>query len=547
MEPEPLVRRAAERDLPAFVELTRRFQHFAFGSALALVGDFARAEDVVQEAFLAAWSALPSLEDPAAFPGWLRSIVRHHAVRVLRRRHPAALPLTAAEAVPSDHPPPDECLDRRQRAALALAAIAELPAALREPAALFYVHDCSHHDIAVFLGLSPTTVNNRLHAARAKLQERVLTMIAGTFRSHGLPDDFANRIGRLVAARGDVVEALFDPQSPPDLLTELVVSDEANRRGVTVQVIQRPGGGRVRGIAVAPAGAMPRGATVLDRQRFAETPITPAAFARAVALLAAPVAAVADTGRLRETGIKVIDVMCPVSAGGAVAIAGELGTGTTVVMAELVRRLSGGPDRLALFTIMPPWQEEQAPGFSHAGELRKEGFGEGTVGAVQTFFLRGEDGPWTAARLAGLAPADAVIHLSREIAEAKIYPCVDVLTSRSRLIEAKSVGDAHVMIAARARHALTLLRNQGLGAAAEPLLLERARKLQNFFTQSFHCAEPWTGRPGVSVGLEDTLRGCAEILDGRHDDVPLDAFYFIGGIEECRSASPSRRVPEASA
>ena len=96
MDHESLVRRAGSGDVRAFVELTGRFQHFAFGSALALVHDFQQAEDVVQDAFVAAWSALSTLDDPAAFPGWLRSIVRHHAFRVLRRKRTQALPLAAA-------------------------------------------------------------------------------------------------------------------------------------------------------------------------------------------------------------------------------------------------------------------------------------------------------------------------------------------------------------------------------------------------------------------------------------------------------------------
>src|ERR1700704_1171514 len=117
MDHEQLVRKAGGGDVKAFVELTRRFQNFAFGSALALVHDFQQAEDVVQEAFVAAWSALPSLVDPAAFPGWLRGIVRHQAFRVLRRKHLQALPLTEAETVPSEEPAPDHQLEQRQQAA----------------------------------------------------------------------------------------------------------------------------------------------------------------------------------------------------------------------------------------------------------------------------------------------------------------------------------------------------------------------------------------------------------------------------------------------
>src|ERR1700737_3857364 len=113
MDHERLVRRASEGDVGAFVDLTRRFQHFAFGSALALVRDFQQAEDIVQEAFVAAWTALPTLAEPAAFPGWLRGIVRRHAFRVLRRKQLHAVPLAEAENVPSDDPPAEHSLERR--------------------------------------------------------------------------------------------------------------------------------------------------------------------------------------------------------------------------------------------------------------------------------------------------------------------------------------------------------------------------------------------------------------------------------------------------
>src|SRR5579872_6374852 len=236
-----LVQEASKGDVSAFVALTRRFQHLAFGSALALVHDFQVAEDVTQDAFLAAWSALPGLSDPTAFPGWLRSIVRHHAYRVLRRRQPNLVPLTEATEFASQEPSADHVLDSHRQYKVALGALAELSPKLREPATLFYVHDCSHQDIAAFLSLSVTTVNNRLHAARTALKQRMLTMVENVLSSQGLPDDFANRIGHLVAARGSMMDAKFDPASLPDLLTELLVSDEANKRAVTVQVVQRPG------------------------------------------------------------------------------------------------------------------------------------------------------------------------------------------------------------------------------------------------------------------------------------------------------------------
>jgi RNA polymerase sigma factor (sigma-70 family) len=541
MDHESLVRRAADRDVRAFVELTRRFQHFAFGSALALVHDFQQAEDVVQDAFLAAWSALPTLEDPAAFPGWLRTIVRHQAFRLLRRKHLEALPLAAADDVPSDEPAADHRLEQRQQAAAALAAIAQLPDALREAATLFFVHQCSHQDIATFLNMSVTTVNNRLHAARSQLKRRMLAMVTDTLHAHALPDDFAKRIGRLIETRGHVVEALFDPASLPDLLGELAVSDEAQRRAVTVQVVQRPGGGIVRGVALSAVNSVPRGATVLSSGRPSATPVDLDDIGGIVAQLSGP-ERTSGTGKVLETGIKVIDVMCPLVAGGTVAIAGELRTGTLVVTEELVRRLSGGTDPASLF-VLAPLPPDYPPGASLADDLKREGYSEGTVGAVQTFFLRCDTEPWSKDRLSALAPLDTVVHVSRARVSAKIYPGVDVLTSRSRLLETKAVGNDHAAIAEAVRQALSMFwAPDGRSEAADKLMLERARKLQYFFAQPFFVAEPYTKRPGTTVSLAESLRICRGILDGQYDDLPTDAFYFGGDLAEIQ-ANIGRPLP----
>ena len=406
MDHEQLVRRASGGDVGAFVDLTRRFQHFAFGSALSLVRDFQQAEDVVQEAFVAAWKALPTLAEPAAFPGWLRGIVRHHAFRVLRRKQLHAVPLTEAEDLASDDPPADHILEARRQAAAALAAISELPDTLREPAALFFIHECSHQDIAAFLGLSAATVNNRLHAARSQLKQRMLTMVTNTLHSQALPDDFANRIGRLIDTRGDMVEALFDPSALPDLLTELTVSDEARKRSVTVQVMQRPGGGLVRGLATLAAADLPKGATVLSSRRRSSVPVDRVQLDRLVALLTAAATDGRQSSEIVETGIKVIDVMCPIRAGGSIALAGEYGAGTTVVMEEIVRRISKNAHPVTMFVLIPPpsevWPPSLDESYSHADGLKEEGYSEGTIGAVETFFLRGVDGPWTAEALGPL-------------------------------------------------------------------------------------------------------------------------------------------------
>jgi RNA polymerase sigma factor (sigma-70 family) len=540
MDHEQLVRRASGGDVAAFVDLTRRFQHFAFGSALALVRDFQQAEDVVQEAFVAAWKALPTLAEPAAFPGWLRGIVRHHAFRVLRRKQLHAVPLSEAEDMPSDDPPADHILEQRRQAAAALAAISELPDTLREPAALFFIHECSHQDIAAFLGLSAVTVNNRLHAARSHLKQRMLTMVTNNLHSRALPDNFANRIGRLIDTRGNMVEALFDPASLPDLMTELAVSDEARKRSVTIRVMQRSGGGIVRGVANAPIEALPRGATVLSSRRRSMTSIDQMQFDRLVPLLTAAATDGRPSSEIVETGIKVIDVMCPIRAGGSVAIAGENGAGTTVVMEEIVRRISKHSHPVTLFVLIPPpseiWPPSLDENYSFAEELKHEGYSEGTVGSVQTFFLTGVAGPWTAETLAALAPVDTVVQLARAMILRKNYPGVDVLTTRSRLLDDNLVGAADVEIARCAREAIALLRaaQENPALAPDPVLLARAQKLQAFFSQPFFVAEPYNKRPGLYVSRAEALRGCREILDGAHDDLPADAFYFTGGIDEIR-------------
>jgi RNA polymerase sigma factor (sigma-70 family) len=535
-----LVRRASDGNVDAFVALTHRFQHLAFGSALALVHDFQLAEDITQEAFITAWSALPKLIDPNAFPGWIRSIVRHHAFRALRRPGLNVVPLTEAADIASEEAAPDRVLEHRQQEAAALAAIAALSARLREPATLFFVHECSQQDIAIFLHLPITTVNNRLHAARMQLKQRMLTMVESTLQSHGLPDDFANRIGRLISASGSRVDALFDPASLPDLLTELLVSDEASKRAVPVQVVQRPGGGIVRGLAAMPIASLRSGATVLSSGRQTETQIHQIGFEHVAPLLAGRASDAAGSKTLVETGIKVIDVMCPLMAGGSVAIAGEPGAGALVLMEELARRLSDRRIPMSLFVVMPPfspaWPASMQDGFSLGESLKREGYSEGTIGTVQTFFLRGQEKPWTEDQLSALKAADVVIHLSREVAKAQLYPAVDPRTCCSCLLETELVDDGHLKVVERVRDALAVLPwdNGHQSLASTPVAVTRAWKLMNFFTQPFFAAECYTRRPGSHVCLHDAVQACDEIIRGQHDDIPLEAFCFAGTMAEIR-------------
>jgi len=525
MDVESGVRRARDGDLEAFAEVTRQFQHMAFGYAFALVRDIRRAEDVVQEAFVAAWFALPTLVDPAAFPGWFRGIVRHQAHRVLRQKSLEGLPLSAAETLAADETAPDRRLELQQRMAGVLAAISQLAAPLRQVVTLCYVHECSQRDIATFLGIPVTTVNNRLHAARQQLKRRTITMVKDTLGANHLPDDFAARIGHIVRARESLIEARFAPDSLPDVLTELTVSDERRQRAVTVQVIQRLAGGVVRCVALSPADGLLPGASVLSSGRRTERLASRDVLDRTVHVLAPGPGAVRPLEVL-ETGIKVIDVTCPLVRGGTVAIAGEYAAGTCVLVEELVRRLASRPEGVSLFTFVPP-----SPGPSFKEMWRREGYSEGTLGAVQTFWFLGEEA-WTAERLSVLPGVDVVIRLSHGLAQQHIYPPIDPVLSRSRALDAGAMDERHLGIAPRVVRALALLRE---GVAGDAVAMARARKLQRFFGQPFFVAEPYTKRPGVSVSMASAIRACEEILDGAHDDLPEESFSFTGGIEEIRA------------
>jgi len=252
--------------------------------------------------------------------------------------------------------------------------------------------------------------------------------------------------------------------------------------------------------------------------------------------LAGPSPVAAGAAKLLETGIKVIDVMCPLVAGGNAILAGELYTGPAVTLYELTHKLKDNPDGLKLFTLLPMWRDAP-PGWSLSVSLKEQGLADIPRGAVEHFFLRAEDGPWTASRLSPLDPFDVVIRFSRKLAGARVYPAVDALTSRSRLFQTNVLSAEHVEIAERARQAIAALSAAGPPAEgrADALMLERALKLQNYFTQPYVVAEPWHGRSGTTVSLAESLQTCREILDGRHDDLPAEAFYFSGGIAEIQA------------
>ncbi|MCD6268542.1 MAG: F0F1 ATP synthase subunit beta [Deltaproteobacteria bacterium] len=165
---------------------------------------------------------------------------------------------------------------------------------------------------------------------------------------------------------------------------------------------------------------------------------------------------------------------------------------------------------------------------------------KGSITSVQAIYVPADDltDPAPATSFAHL---DATTVLSRQIAELGIYPAVDPLDSSSRILDPRILGDKHYNIAREVQLVLQRYKDLqdiiailGMDELSEEdkQLVTRARKIQRFLSQPFHVAEEFTGTPGVYVKLEDTIRGFEEILSGKYDDLPEQAFYMVGGIEE---------------
>jgi F-type H+-transporting ATPase subunit beta len=165
---------------------------------------------------------------------------------------------------------------------------------------------------------------------------------------------------------------------------------------------------------------------------------------------------------------------------------------------------------------------------------------KGSITSVQAIYVPADDltDPAPATTFAHL---DATTVLSRQIAELGIYPAVDPLDSTSRILDPRVVGDEHYQVARQVQMILQRYKDLqdiiailGMDELSEEdkLTVARARKIQRFLSQPFHVAEAFTGTPGVYVELKDTIRGFKEIVEGKHDDIPEQAFYMVGTIEQ---------------
>jgi F-type H+-transporting ATPase subunit beta len=170
---------------------------------------------------------------------------------------------------------------------------------------------------------------------------------------------------------------------------------------------------------------------------------------------------------------------------------------------------------------------------------------KGSITAVQCVYVPADDltDPAPATTFAHL---DGTVVLSRQIAELGIYPAVDPLDSTSRILDPAVIGEEHYHTAREVQQMLQkykelqdIIAILGMEELSDEdkLTVQRARKMQRFLSQPFHVAETFTGKPGKYVKVEDTVRAFREIVDGQHDDIPEQAFYMKGGIEEVLEAA----------
>ncbi|MDQ3656605.1 MAG: sigma-70 family RNA polymerase sigma factor [Chloroflexota bacterium] len=516
MEIRRLVALAKAGDVDAFTVLVQRYQAMVFGYAYATTGDFDLAEDASQQAFITAWRNLAHLTHPERFGGWLRGIVRFECLHLLRARHAVHLPIDDVPGIVSTSPGPVELTEANESLDRALAAIAALPEAERVSAILFYIHDHTQREVAEFLNLPVSTVNNRLRNARKHLREGgFVPMAKDALQAHTLPKDFAARIGEVVRSHGLIIDARFGATQRPPILNEVTVTDHDSGLALTALVAQYLDDDLVRCFAMSDpvpnSISLRPGLTIRDMATPISVPMDAAALIDVVGRMRG-----ADPRNdLLETGIKAIDVFCPLPAGGVIGLVGDMQTGKMVLVEELIHRLDNLSRPLSILVFVEaPMEVKVVQQLDYC-----------TSGSVKAIYL-----PVADASPEALAPIldrlDAVITLSRRLGEQRFYPAIDPLRSTSRLLNTDIVGHEHVDVAASARDLL----NQAASPDGAEAARAQAAKLQRYLTQPFFVAEAFTNRPGVAVPRDVAIADVRVLLDDHQAGISDDKLYMIGAL-----------------
>ncbi|USQ13674.1 F0F1 ATP synthase subunit beta [Legionella lytica] len=448
-------------------------------------------------------------------------------------------------------------------------------------------------------------------------------------------------IGTIVEIIGAVVDVEFPRDNVPKINDALKQVDGE----LVFEVQQQLGDGVVRTIAMGTTDGMKRGLKVENTGYPIQVPVGKKTLGRIMDVLGRPVDDAGPIGadehwaihrkapsyeeqagsqELLETGIKVIDLLCPFAKGGKVGLFGGAGVGKTVNMMELIRNIAIEHSGYSVFAGVgertregndfyhemkdsnvldkvslvygqmnePPGNRLRVAltGLTMAEKFRDEGrdvllfvdniyrytlagvevsalLGRmpsavgyqptlaeemgmlqeritstktGSITSIQAVYVPADDltDPSPATTFAHL---DATVVLSRQIAELGIYPAVDPLDSTSRQLDPLVVGQEHYDTARRVQQTLQrykelkdIIAILGMDELSEEdkRVVTRARKIQRFLSQPFFVAEVFTGSPGKYVSLKDTIKGFQGILAGEYDDLPEQAFYMVGSIEE---------------
>ncbi len=447
--------------------------------------------------------------------------------------------------------------------------------------------------------------------------------------------------GNVVQVIGAVVDVEFPRESIPRVYDALVLKDGE----LVFEVQQQLGDGVVRAIAMGSSEGLKRGLAVENTGAPISVPVGEKTLGRVLDVLgnpideAGPIGASetkpihakaptfeeqASSSELLETGVKVIDLLCPFSKGGKAGLFGGAGVGKTVIVMELIRNIahehagysvfagvgertregndfyhemkeSNVLDKVALVYGQmnePPGNRLRVglTGLTIAENFRDEGrdvlmfidniyrytlagvevsalLGRmpsavgyqptlaeemgilqeritstktGSITSIQAVYVPADDltDPSPATTFAHL---DATVVLSRSIAELGIYPAVDPLDSTSRQLDPLIVGQEHYETARAVQQVLQrykelqdIIAILGMDELSEEdkLTVQRARKIQRYLSQPFFVAEVFTGAPGQYVALKDTIKAFQGIVAGEYDDLPEQAFYMVGKINE---------------
>ena len=225
----------------------------------------------------------------------------------------------------------------------------------------------------------------------------------------------------------------------------------------------------------------------------------------------------------------------------------EEGQDVLIFIDNIFRFTQAGSEVSALLGRMPSAVGYQPTLAVDLGELQERitSTDKGSITAVQCVYVPADDltDPAPATTFAHL---DGTVVLSRQIVELGIYPAVDPLDSTSRILDAAYIGDEHYQVARQVQQILQkykelqdIIAILGIEELSDEdkVTVARARKIQRFLSQPFHVAEAFTNKPGAYVKIEDTVRAFKEICEGKHDDIPEQAFYMRGGIEEVLEAA----------